>query len=128
QVARQPRELARTRAPGDTGQGRADPYAVPEQEKSYPEPSMLGLVPAYGFYLRHVNGIRLDGIDVSFVEDDKRPAFVLDEVKNAEFHRVSARKSPSVPTFVLRNVEEVRVLHSTPVADTYVKSAKLKSF
>jgi polygalacturonase len=128
QVGKQPRDLARARAPGDTGQGRTDPYAVPEQQTAYPEPSMFGLVPAYGFYVRHAVGIRMNDVDVSFADDDRRPAFVLDDVRDAEFHRVSARKSPSAPTLVLRDVTEFRTVHSRPIPDTYVRSAKLKVF
>jgi polygalacturonase len=128
QVAKQSRDLARARAPGDTGQGRADPYAVPEQQNMYPEPSMFGLVPAYGFYVRHVAGIQMNDVDVSFTDDDRRPAFVLDDVRDAEFHRVSARKSAGAPTFVLRDVAEFRTVQSRPIPDTYVRSARLKAF
>ncbi len=128
QAARQPRDLARARAPGDTGQGRTDPYAGPEQQRMHPEPSKFGVVPDYGLYVRHAKGIRMDDVDVSFVDDDRRPAFVLDDVHDAEFHRASARKSSGVPTFVLRNVTEFRAVHSRPIPDTYVRSAKLKVF
>ena len=33
-----------------------DPYNVPELPTSYPEPSIFGILPAYGFYARHVKG------------------------------------------------------------------------
>jgi hypothetical protein len=49
-------------------------------------------------------------------------------VHDAEFHRVSARKSSNVPTFVLRDVTEFRAAHSRPIPDTYVGTAKLKVF
>jgi hypothetical protein len=41
---------------------------------------------------------------------------------------VRAQKSHNVPTFVLRNVDELRATHSQPVPDTYVKRATTKSF
>ena len=126
QVAKQPAELARTRVAGDSVP-RA-PYAVPEQEKAYPEPSMFGLLPAYGFYLRHVAGIQMDGVEVSIAGDDQRPAFVLDDVRDAEFHRVRAQKVGTAPTFVLRNVDEFRTTHSRPIADSYVKHAGEQNF
>src|SRR5436853_712801 len=34
----------------------------PEKETDYPEPSMFGVIPAYGFYIRHVKGIEMDNI------------------------------------------------------------------
>jgi hypothetical protein len=126
-AATQPAEMVRA---GERGGGgpRADPYAVAEQEKVYPEPSMFGIVPAYGFYVRHVAGLQMDGVEVGFDQSDTRPAFVLEDVTDAEFHRVRAQKAPGVPTFVLRNVEEFRTLHSRPVADTYVRRATDRSF
>ena len=128
QAAKQPRDRARARAPGDTGQGRGETDAVPEQQPTYPEPSIFGVVPAYGFYVRHAKGIKMDDVDVSFVDDDRRPAFVLDDVHDAEFHGVIARKSSDVPTFVLRDVTEFRAVHSRPIPDAYVRSAKSKIF
>jgi hypothetical protein len=31
--------------------------AAPEREKEYPEPSMFGMLPAYGIFIRHATGI-----------------------------------------------------------------------
>ena len=105
-----------------------EPYEVPEQGKVYPEPSMFGLLPAYGFYVRHVQGLRMDGVDVSFAGAESRPAFVLDDVKDAEFRAIHAQRSGSDTTFVLRDVEDVRVFQSHPVEDTTVKRVDRRSF
>jgi hypothetical protein len=86
------------------------------------------VLPAYGFYIRHAAGIQMDGVDVGFMTPDTRPAFVLDDVKDIDLHRVRAQKAPNVPTFVLRNVEEFRTTHSQPVPDSYVKRASSRSF
>jgi hypothetical protein len=101
---------------------------VPERETMYPEPSLLGVLPAYGFYVRHANGIRMDGVDVGFMTPDARPAIVLDDVRDVELHRVRAQKVPNVPTLVLRDVDELRVTHSPPLSDTYIKHAARQSF
>jgi polygalacturonase len=127
-AAKQPPELVNNffRPPG--GNPPRDPYAVPEREQMYPEPSLFGVLPAYGFYVRHANGIRMDGVEVGFMSPDTRPAIVLDDVRDVELHRVLARKAPNVPTLVLRDVDELRVTHSQPIADSYVKHAARKSF
>ena len=39
---------------------------VPEKEAAYPKGDMLGALPAYGFYCRHVSGLRLSDFDLSF--------------------------------------------------------------
>lgn len=126
QAATQPTDMVRPGTRGGGGPRAA--YAVPEQEAVYPEPSMFGVLPAYGFYVRHVKGLQMDGVDVGVMSDDMRPAFVLDDVRDAEFHEVRAQKIGSVPTFVLRNVDEIRLVNSRPVGDVYVPHAAERSF
>jgi polygalacturonase len=126
QVAAQPVDMVRQPSGGEVL--AHEPFEVPEQGKVYPEPSMFGLLPAYGFYVRHVQGLRMDGVDVSFLGADSRPAFVLDDVKDAEFRGVHSQKAANVPTFVLRDVEDVRVLQSRPVDDVHITRADRRSF
>ena len=114
------------RPPG--GNPPRDPYAVPEREAMYPEPSLFGVLPAYGFYVRHASNVHLDGVEVGFMSPDTRPAFVFDDVRGAELHGVHAQVAANVPTFVLRDVDELRVTHSAPLRDTYVKHAARQSF
>jgi polygalacturonase len=121
QVAKQPADLVNTfffRATG--GVPPREPYATPEREKEYPEPSMFGMLPAYGFFIRHATGIELSNVDVGYVKEDRRPAFVLDQVKGADFQHVKAQKAAGIPTFVLQNVEDFSVNRSSPVADITV--------
>ncbi|HEX6731157.1 MAG TPA: glycoside hydrolase family 28 protein, partial [Pyrinomonadaceae bacterium] len=44
----------------------------PEMENNYPEPVMFGEIPAYGFFIRHVNGLKMDNVEVSFMTEDLR--------------------------------------------------------
>jgi len=53
---------------------------VPEFEKDYPEPYRWGVMPAYGFFVRHVKGLNMRGVQVSCMTPDARPPFVIDEV------------------------------------------------
>jgi polygalacturonase len=127
-AAAQPANLVNNffRPPG--GNPPRDPYAVPEREAMYPEPSLFGVLPSYGFYIRHARNVRMDGVEVGFTSTDTRPAFVLDDVHGAEFHGVRAQIAPNVPTFVLRDVEDIRVTHAGPLRDTYVQRAVRQSF
>jgi polygalacturonase len=122
-AASQPTNLVNTffRPPGGTGP--REPYAVPERETMYPEPSLFGVLPAYGFYIRHAAGIRLDGVDVGFMTPDTRPAVVLDDVRDVELHGFRARTAPRAPSLVLRDVDDLRIDHSPPLRDTTVKHA-----
>ena len=56
---------------------------VPEQIEKYPEFSMFGELPAYGFYIRHAENIVFKNVKMRLKESDYRPAIVLDDVENA---------------------------------------------
>jgi hypothetical protein len=68
---------------------------VPEQPKSYPEARMFGRLPAYGFYCRHVTGLRMRGIEFSAAPDEARPAIVCDDVKSFDLHGLRAAEVAS---------------------------------
>ena len=51
----------------------------PEEEKTYPEPWMFGTIPAKGFFIRHAQGVTLDGIHFHYEKPDGRPLFVTDD-------------------------------------------------
>jgi polygalacturonase len=127
QVARQPADLVNTfffRATG--GVPPRQPYETPEREKEYPEPSMFGMLPAYGFFLRHVKGIELNNVEVGFLKEDGRPAFVLDTVKSVDFDHVKAQKAAGVPAFVLLHVEDFSVRNSPLTPDAHLDKVDRK--
>ena len=65
--------------------GPRDPFAVPERETAYPEPSMFGLLPAYGLYVRHVRGLSVSEVQFELMEADGRPAVTLDSASDVRF-------------------------------------------
>lgn len=69
----------------NTQSWKDDPYNVPELPGSYPEPSIFGILPAYGFYARHVKGLCVKGLNIGFEQEDTRHAMVLDDVTDARF-------------------------------------------
>lgn len=54
---------------------------VPEQIGKYPEFTMFGELPAWGFYLRHVRDITFKNVQLSLADDDFRPAIVEEDVE-----------------------------------------------
>jgi polygalacturonase len=91
---------------------------VPERENNYPEPSMFGAIPAYGFFVRHVKGLEMRDVEVSFAKDELRPAFVLDNVKGVDLRGLKAQRTTDMPMFVLKNVEDFSVQQTKGVPDT----------
>ncbi|UCE17233.1 MAG: glycoside hydrolase family 28 protein [Gemmatimonadota bacterium] len=57
---------------------------VPEKPSSYPESTIFGKLPAYGFYIRHANGVTLDKVNLAFEHVDARPALVCDDVASLD--------------------------------------------
>lgn len=55
--------------------------AIPEQERTYPEPWMFGTIPAKGLYVRHARGITLDGVHFHYEKPDGRPLFVTEDAE-----------------------------------------------
>nr|WP_167455366.1 glycoside hydrolase family 28 protein [Amycolatopsis kentuckyensis] len=95
----------------------------PELETAYPEPSMFGTLPAYGFFVRHARGISWDNVDVRFGKPDTRPAYVLRDVADADVHHCRADKVAGTPTFVLDGVDDFRVSDGRPVPEARVDHA-----
>jgi len=54
---------------------------VPENEKDYPEFSMFGELPAWGFYVRHAKGIHFNHVTLRRGSPSFRPATIFDDVQ-----------------------------------------------
>ncbi|MGB3005055.1 MAG: glycosyl hydrolase family 28-related protein [Chitinophagaceae bacterium] len=81
------------------------PTLVPENEKGYPEPAKMGIMPAYGFFIRHVKGIKMNNVEVGYLGKEVRPAIIMDDVKDADLFRIKAQAVPGTKSIVLNNVE-----------------------
>jgi alpha-N-acetylglucosaminidase len=55
--------------------------AIPENAGDYPEFSMFGELPCWGLYLRHVDGIKLKGLQLTVEKGDERVERVAEDVK-----------------------------------------------
>lgn len=106
---------------GTRQQAELDP---PENENDYPEPARFGEMPAYGFFIRHVKGIEMSDVEVSYLKDEARSAFIFSDVRAIELRHIKAQHAPNVPMFILKDVEEFSILQSQPLPDT--KFGKVK--
>ena len=55
---------------------------IPEMPTAYPEFSQHKELPAWGFFIRHVDGIRMKNIHLTALKKDYRTAVVLDDVQH----------------------------------------------
>jgi polygalacturonase len=103
-----------------------DPYNVPEMPREYPEPSIFGILPGYGLYARHVDGLTTSNIDIHVKVEDERPAVVLDDVRGATFSGFHASVKDGVPVFVKvtntrKRETDFEYVKETPYRTTMVK-------
>ncbi len=98
----------------------------PEKENAYPEPSMFGDIPAYGFFVRHAKGIEFSGVTVGWLKEDLRPAFLLSQVRGAWCGDVTAQHAQGVPVFQLKDVEDFRLHQCDGLADTRLEHVEQK--
>lgn len=89
---------------------------VPEQKDEYPEFSMFGELPAWAFYVRHVNGLTMKNITVKLQEADYRPAFVLDDVRQVKLESIHLPPGKSAQAIVLSNSDQ-------PVCEESIKKS-----
>lgn len=95
--------------------------AVPEKPEAYPEYSMFGNLPCYGFFCRHVNGLKLSNVQVQLRKDDARHALVLDDVEDAVIDGFDAPVCPGgSPTIRLSQTKDVLIRGCRPGTGTDV--------
>jgi polygalacturonase len=102
--------------------GTVDP---PEIADAYPDPNRFGVIPAYGFFIRHVKGIVMRDVEVRTVQQDPRGAFVLDNVEAVDLSHI---KLPSTvaPALRLKDVKDFSLTLSRPLPDTYLNEVSRK--
>lgn len=101
------------------GGGTAEQAArlVPEYEQEYPEPGHFGIIPSYGMFARHVQGLTVHNLEVRFATEDLRPTVILDDVAGATFDLARLQHAPAAPSFVLKNVTGFSLTNSRGLPD-----------
>jgi hypothetical protein len=68
---------------------------------------MFGRLPAFGFFCRHVRGLRLHDVQVGTAKSDARPGLGCDDVQQLEVRGWHAASSPAQgEEIVLRNTSD----------------------
>ncbi len=83
--------------------------AIPENASDYPEFSMYGELPAWGFYIRHVKGLQMKNVKLSIDDADYRPAMVLDNVQKASFQNFEILDTPKKIDFYHIRSEDLMI-------------------
>jgi polygalacturonase len=96
------------------GGGTADDAARDPKElgTGYPEPSKIGVMSAYGLFARHVRGLELDNIRVSFENDDARPAMICSDVDGLQINDFKGQTIAGVAPAQFKQVTGLDVRNS----------------
>jgi polygalacturonase len=97
---------------------------VPEMEDGYPDPRLFGDIPVYGFFIRHAKKIELNNVEIRAINEDFRPAIILDDVQNIAFNNLKSSKTNNVPTFILKNVRGVDIKNCEQVKDQTIQNVE----
>ena len=92
-----------------------------EQEDNYPDPGRFGVIPATGFFLRHVRNLEMSHVEIANTVPDARPAFYLNDVNRADFFAISAPRGAE-GAFALHGVKDLRIAWSRAASDTNLSS------
>lgn len=92
---------------------------VPENAEKYPEFKMFGRLPAYGFYCRHVRGLKLLNVQTGLAGEDGRHAVVFEDVDDAVVDGLDAAYSNKAASLLrLTDVRNVTVRDCTAPTGT----------
>lgn len=104
------------------------PKEVPEYEKEYPEPQKFGLIPAYGFFIRHVKNIEMINVNLHLLGNENRPVMILDDVKGIKLRNFSAEKNTNAPFVILKDVKDLSIKDCNLIRDLECNKIKAKSY
>jgi polygalacturonase len=109
---------------GGAGRGAAQPGGRGAGQAPQPERHKM---PSHGFYVRHVKGIQFDNVTIQAAREDRRPAFVLDDVADAEFFRIRTPHVADSPVFALHNVTGLSVARCSGVKDVELQKVEQRT-
>lgn len=90
---------------------------IEEHPQKYPEGLMFGDLPAYGFYCRHVRGLRFSNLQLRTAAPDLRHAVVCDDVENLSLDGLDAQFSVGgAPPAGLIQVRNALIRGSQPLS------------
>jgi len=73
---------------------------ISEYANGYPESTMFGTLPAYGFYVRHVKNLKMNNIELAFETEDHRPPLHFDDVKGLQIDGLDAQALKSAKALI----------------------------
>lgn len=88
---------------------------VPEHEDKYPEATMFGTLPSYGLFCRHIEGLKLQDINLTLQSPDYRHALICDDVSRVLIDSFDAHQSKGAESVIrFQGVKKAMICHCMP--------------
>ena len=92
---------------------------IPEKPASYPESTMFGTLPAYGFFCRHAKNLKFLNVKLDTATPDYRHAIVFDDVENTVVDSLDAPYAAEAAGMVhLNNSSDIYIRNCQPTKNT----------
>jgi len=85
---------------------------VPERTADYPEISSFGILPAWGFYCRHAEGIHFNNVILRVQNSDYRPALLCDDSRGIALDEFHVQSAGTEPVIVLNDIHGAAIRNS----------------
>jgi polygalacturonase len=83
---------------------------VKEDEQGYPQPSGWGNLPAYGLYIRHAEGISINGLSLGIREPDSRVPIMAEDVTDLQIRgSILNNPVPSMPFVTGKSLHRYKI-------------------
>lgn len=79
--------------------------SITEASASYPEFSMFGELPCWGFYVRHVKGLSFKNVTVKYQKEDFRTACIFNDVEGLHLEQLHIPAVKEMPAVLLNDVK-----------------------
>lgn len=84
-------------------------HQVPEKIRDYPEFSMFGELPAWGLFVRHMDGLTMKNIKLSIKSPDYRPAIIFDDVQHLTIQSLQIEGDNKLKDIILYKTKDVDI-------------------
>lgn len=89
---------------------------IDDRNKEYPETLIFADAPAYGLFVRNVEGLRMENIFLESQTEDYRSALYCENVETMSLHRFTFRNpKQEVPLIILNQCRNVQISGNLPV-------------
>jgi polygalacturonase len=101
------------------GGGTTNDAAILPKElgTGYPEPSNIGILPAYGIFARHVRNLELANIHLNFESMDLRPAAVFADIDGLEIDNLKPQVAEGVRAAIFSADDRGLTIRNSPALE-----------